>query len=144
VGETDDYLTGLAKAERERQIMEHGRRRSEAHEDARHEQSMAFEANKHMTTLSLSALVLTTALSQLAVVDVPLMPFGLVIFGVPLISSLGGMMTASLPLPPAKQQGMTRPATLALGLFIVSSVLFVIGVLAVAMLASVEGPPSGG
>src|SRR5688572_19060989 len=37
VGETNDYLTGLAKAERERQIMEHGRRRSEAREDARHE-----------------------------------------------------------------------------------------------------------
>ncbi len=143
MGETDDYLTGLAKAERERQIMEHGRRRSEAREDARHEQSMAFEANKHMTTLSLSALVLTAALSRLDVVNVNV-ALGLFAFGVPLIMSLNGMRTASLPLPPAKQQGMTRPATLALGSFIVSSALFVIGVLIVVILASVEGTLSGG
>ncbi len=96
-----------------------------------------------MTTLSLSALVLTAALSRLDVVNVNV-ALGLFAFGVPLIMSLNGMRTASLPLPPAKQQAMTRPATLALGSFIVSSALFVIGVLIVVILASVEGTLSGG
>jgi hypothetical protein len=126
----DDYLTRVARAARERREEE----RREQRENRRRELDRLFEANKHMSTLSVSGLVLVFAAGQLGVLSLDV-KLAMLAFSVPLVTALSGMRIAVI----AERLRSSKPeaATVAGVCYIASAALFTLGILFTVVLSAV-------
>lgn len=136
------YSQRAALEERERVRQEARDARDAERERERWTLDKLFDAHKHMSTMSATALVLVFAAYRIDLVDVDVL-LGMVSFGFTLIVSLHALRTTLL----AEQAGKrTREDVIdiSFGEFVISVALFVVGVLFVVVWPSVEAQIRGG
>lgn len=142
MAEPDDYLTRVAREERERKLAEDRQRRADMLADARRRRDRVYEANKHMSTLCAVAVGLVFSLGRLGVAEVDLI-LGMFAFGVPLIESLSGLVVAAVVPEKLDKDQADLATTVAGGVFVVASSQFTLGALFLLILPSATGTLGG-
>jgi hypothetical protein len=132
----------VARQERERKEIAERESRAEEREDERRELDKIFEAGKHLSTLSATALVLIFAAQRLESVDVDVL-LGMTVFGISLIEALFcvNIGTIVARVGPKGRDQVVEIARLQLG---GASLFFTIGVLFVVVVPSLLAQVNGG